>query len=388
MDLRNLPEQLSSSQRINQRRTLIERELNVDLKYLEPRDEVIGESERKNCEQMFGIVPVPVGYAGPLKMTFSNNHASEIHLPLATTEGALVASVNRGCKAVSTAGVSITKTMHHGITRSIAFRAGSSTKVQELVDTIRKRETEWKAVAKATSDHLTVSSYTLDLQKQYVFLTIAADTSDAMGMNMVTIAADAIANWITKTVTGVTCVTIAANVDSDKKPSKRTHDLGRGFEVHANVMLSTETIEEVLKTTPDAMAKVADAKLTHGSMISGALGSNLHAANIIAALYLATGQDIAHTVEGSLTDTTVEETPSGLKIFVRVPAILVGVRGGGTTLPAQNQCLNLLLKNKSGLPIKKQLAESIAAAVLAGEVSLLAAQAGHELAKAHGKLAR
>lgn len=388
MDLRNLPEQLSSSQRINQRRTLIERELGVDLKHLEPRDETIGESEKKNCEQMFGMLSVPVGYAGPLKVTFSNNHAGELHLPLATTEGALVASVNRGCKAVSQSGITITKTIHHGITRSIAFRAGSSTKVQELVDAIRNRDTEWKAIAKATSNHLTVQSYTLDLQKQYVFLTIACDTSDAMGMNMVTIAAQAIADWMTKTVSGVKCVTIAANVDSDKKPSKRTHDLGRGFEVHASVTLSKETIEEVLKTTPEAMAKVADAKLTHGSSIAGAIGSNLHAANIIAALYLATGQDIAHTVEGSLTDTAVEEMGSGLSVRVRIPAILVGVRGGGTALPAQNQCLNLLLKNKSGLPVKQQLAESIAAAVLAGEVSLLAAQASHTLASAHSELAR
>ncbi len=388
MDLRNLPEQLSSIQRINQRRTLIEGELGIDLQHLEPKETLIGESEKKNCEQMFGMISAPVGYAGPLKMTFSNNHIAEIHLPLATTEGALVASVNRGCKAVSGAGLIITKTIHHGITRSIAFRAPSSSKMQELVDAIRKQEDTWKAVAKTTSNHLSVKSYTIDLQKQYLFLTIACDTDEAMGMNMVTIAAQAIADWVTATVTGAKCITIAANVDSDKKPSKRTHDLGRGFEVHASAVLGKEVIESVLKTTPEAMRQVADAKLTHGSLLAGALGSNLHAANIIAALYLATGQDIAHIVEGSLTDTNVEETSSGLKVSVRVPAILVGVRGGGTTLPTQSQCLELLLKNKSGLPIKQQLAESITAAVLAGEVSLLAAQAGHELAKAHHTLAR
>ncbi len=388
MDLRNLPEQLSSTQRINQRRTLIERELGVSLKHLEPKEESIGESEKKNCEQMFGMLSVPVGYAGPLRLTFSNNHVTELHLPIATTEGALVASINRGCKAVSSTSITITKSIHHGISRSIAFRASSSGKVQELVDALRTKEALWKAAAHATSSHLAVKSYTLDLQKQYVFLTIACDTSEAMGMNMVTIAAQAIADWVTATVAGVRCITIAGNVDSDKKPSKRTHDLGRGFEVHASVILSKETIADILKTTPEAMMQVAQAKLIHGSALAGALGSNLHAANIIAALYLATGQDVAHTVEGSLADTTVEETSSGLKISVRVPAILVGVRGGGTTLPSQAECLNLLLKNKSGLKATQQLAESIAAAVLAGEVSLLAAQAGHELAKAHNTLAR
>lgn len=388
MDLRNLPEQLSSMQRINQRRALIEQELKIDLKNLEPSAGVIGDAEKKNCEQMFGVVSVPVGYAGPLRMTFSSGQSQEIHLPLATTEGALVASVNRGCKAVSDAGVIITDSVDRGITRSIAFRAPSSTAVQNLVDAIRTREPEWKAVAEATSNHLIILGYNIDLQKQYVFLTIAADTDEAMGMNMVTIAAQAIADWMTQKVKDVRCITIAGNVDSDKKPSQRTHDRGRGYEVTASVTLSPSVIEDVLKTTPAAMFAVAKAKLETGSVLAGAIGKNLHVANIIAALYLATGQDIAHTVEGSLADTTIEEISSGLKMSVRLPAILVGVRGGGTVLPAQAQCLGMLLRAKSGLKPKQQLAESIASAVLAGEVSLLAAQASQTLARAHQEMAR
>jgi hydroxymethylglutaryl-CoA reductase (NADPH) len=388
MDLRNLPEQLSSIQRINQRRSLIEQECNVDLKNLEPSATVIGDAENKNCEQMFGVVSVPVGYAGPLRVTFSGGQSQEIHLPLATTEGALVASVNRGCKAVSDAGVIITESIDRGITRSIAFRAASSTAVQNLVDALRTRETEWKAVAQATSSHLKILGYDIDLQKQYVFLTVAADTDEAMGMNMVTIAAQAIADWATEQVKDVRCITIAGNVDSDKKPSKRTHDRGRGYDVTASVTLSAAVIDDVLKTTPAAMLGVAKAKLETGSVLAGAIGKNLHVANIIAALFVATGQDIAHTVEGSLADTSVEEVPSGLKVSVHIPAILVGVRGGGTVLPAQAQCLGMLLKMKTGLKPKQQLAETIAAAVLAGEVSLLAAQASHSLASAHKTLAR
>jgi hydroxymethylglutaryl-CoA reductase (NADPH) len=105
-------------------------------------------------------------------------------------------------------------------------------------------------------------------------------------------------------------------------------------------------------------------------------------------MYLATGQDAGHIVEGSLADTRAEPWGDGIRLEIRIPAILVGVHGGGTELPAQAQCRALLLKNKTGLPAKKQLAESIAAAVLAGEISLLAAQANHDLAKAHQKLAR
>ncbi|MDD5055889.1 MAG: hypothetical protein PHZ00_06520 [Candidatus Peribacteraceae bacterium] len=399
MDLRSLPEQLSSFQRINQRRTLIERELKVDLKNTAPIESVVGESEKKNCEQMFGMVPIPVGYAGPLKVTFSNNQVSEIHLPLATTEGALVASVNRGCKAASVSGVAITRSTDHGMTRSIAFMAGSPpASLDSIVHFLRSNEGKWKAVAEATSHHLKVIGHDIDIQKKYVFLTIACDTSEAMGMNMTTIAAQTIADWATINHPGIACPTIAGNVDSDKKPSRRTHDRGRGFEVVAETILSAQTITEILKTTPEAMLAVADAKLKAGSTLAGAIGANLHVANVVAALYLATGQDAAHVVEGSLADTTVEslnETTRNqkpetrnLRVSVRLPAILVGVRGGGTTLPAQAQCLNLLLKNRGGMPLKKQLAESVAAGVLAGEISLLAAQASQELAKAHGRLAR
>lgn len=387
MDLRNLPEQLSSPQRISQRRTLIERELGIDLSCTEPKDDVIGEAEKKNCEQMFGVVPVPVGYAGPLKIIFSNNQVQEIHLPLATTEGALVASVNRGCKAVSVTGVTITKSIDHGITRSLAF----TTKTQgaeSIIKVIRDNEKEWKAVAEATSHHLKIKGYDIDLQKKYVFLTISADTDEAMGMNMITIASQAVADFIVSKNKDIECVTIAGNVDSDKKASRRTHEKGRGYEVTASVQLSKKTIEDVLKTTPEAMLKTADAKLKAGSTLAGAIGSNLHVGNIISALYIATGQDTAHITEGALADTTVEGTKEGLTVSIRLPAIIVGVRGGGTNMPAQTQLRTMLLKNKSGLHLKKQLAESIAGAVLAGEISLLAAQAGGELARAHEALAR
>ena len=389
MDLRNLPEQLSSLQRINQRRSIIERECGVELSKTEISKEFIGDAEKKNCEQMFGAIPIPVGYAGPLALTFSNRSKSLIHLPIATTEGALVASINRGCKAASVEGIVISRSVDHGITRSLAFTGSSkSTNTQHIIDAIRTQEKDWKRVAEATSSHLKVKKYDLDISKQYVFLTVAFDTDEAMGMNMATIASQAIADHLAKTTSGLVCITIAANVDSDKKPSKRTHDRGRGQEVVCTTHLSKATIIDVLKSTPEAMLKVADAKLQAGSTIAEAIGKNLQAANIIVALYIATGQDPAHTVEGSLADTTITARGDGLDIEIRLPAIIVGVRGGGTNLPAQAQCLALLMKANVNLPKKIQLAESIAAAVLAGEISLLAAQASHQLAIAHQTMAR
>ncbi len=385
MDLRSLPDGLTPKARCDERRSRIEQETGLKLGKTETADD-IGTADETNCEQMFGAVPVPVGYAGPLKMTFSDGTSSDIHLPLATTEGALVASVNRGCKALSMSGGVRVESSIHGITRSIAWKAAKG--ATKAADALKQRLEEWVKVAEATSSHLKILSWNTETMEDHVFLLIAADTDEAMGMNMVTVAAQAVGEWAEKEIEGFTFVTVAANVDSDKKPSLRTYENGRGTEVIATADISEAVIKEVLKTDSATVLGVARAKIELGSELAGALGRNLHAANIVAALYLATGQDVAHVVEGSLADTTVEKIADGIRITVRSPALLTGVRGGGTALPAQKQCLDLLMTTKTSLKARVQLAESIGAAVLAGELSLLAAQASHSLAAAHAALGR
>jgi len=403
MDLRNLPEGLSPEDRCEARRTFMEEELGCDLSALSVDPAKLGAAEEKNCEQMFGHVPVPVGLAGPLRVQFNSGDEREIFLPLATTEGALVASVNRGCKALTQSDGVRTSSTRIGITRSICFRipnAESRIPTQEKIESTSK---QWTKIGAETSDHLRLTSFDIDTSEDYLFLTLYGDTDEAMGMNMITIAAQAVADWIVQEFEEIQMITIAGNVDSDKKPSARTHDRGRGYTVTAEATLSPTVIKEVLKTTPEALLAVADGKLNHGSRVAGSIGANLHAANVVAALYLATGQDAAHVVEGSLADThvsVVAETSrrdvfSTVRISVRCPALLVGIRGGGTTLPAQKQCLDLFLGRNMKNEIRRttlhpcsQLAESIAAAILAGEVSLLAAQASQSLASSHKKLAR
>lgn len=393
MDVRTLPSGLTPSERCSERRKHVEGALGISLNLLQSDDAHIGSADEKNCEQMIGAVPLPVGVAGPLPIIFSSGEHAEVHLPLATTEGALVASVNRGCKAIAQAGGVTTAATHHGATRSIALKLSSARSA--ILEIIEAREEEWKAVGEATSEHLHILRYDIAQQEEYVFLTIAADTDEAMGMNMVTIAAQAIGEWFERHC-DCTFVTVAGNVDSDKKPSRRTYELGRGYEVTAEALIPAEVVTSVLKTTPEALLEVAHAKLDVGSTIAGSIGRNLHAANIVAAIYLATGQDAAHVVEGSLTDTVVRSTQDAVSVRVRCPAILVGVLGGGTTLPAQHQCIELLLKKRTlrqssvqaQLHPCQQFAESIGAAILAGELSLLAAQAAHHLAKTHVKYAR
>lgn len=356
MDLRSLPPGLTPFERVEERRARVERECGIDLGYLSMLPENVGSADEKNCEQMVGAVPVPVGYAGPLTVAFSSGDTQALHLPLATTEGALVASVNRGCKAIGTVK---THSIYHGVSRSIAFKDASSAHgaLHRKAKWIRlaSTEQEWKSVGESTSQHLKILSYDTDEEGDTLFLTIHADTDEAMGMNMVTIAAEAIGQWIAEHL-DLPFVTVAGNVDSDKKPSRRTHDRGRGYEVTAEAVLDAAAIADVLKTTPDAMLRTAEAKLQHGSKIAGAIGSNLHAANVIAALYLATGQDAAHVVEGSLADTHITLLPmpkqdsQKLHVSTRIPALLVGVRGGGAELPAQRQCLTLLLGQTRASP--------------------------------------
>ncbi|TSD00055.1 MAG: 3-hydroxy-3-methylglutaryl-CoA reductase [Candidatus Peregrinibacteria bacterium Greene1014_49] len=258
MNLRSLPPNLNASERIEARRAMIERELNVDCSALAVNSAALGHAEERNCENMFGTVPIPVGLAGPLTITLSDGTETTVHLPLATTEGALVASVNRGCKALR--GVRVdTRSKYHGVTRSIAFRL--SNQESATSNWILEHEQEWKSVGEATSSHLKILSYEIDEQDDHLFLTIAADTDEAMGMNMVTIAAQAIGEYIQKT-TGTQFITVAANVDSDKKPSVRTYTKGRGYEASAICTVPSAIITDILKTTPEAILAVAKATAT------------------------------------------------------------------------------------------------------------------------------
>src|SRR3989344_799402 len=384
MDLRNLPPELDAAGRVAKRRSIIEKELNIELDALEISPQQVGAADERNCEQMFGAVPIPVGLAGPLRIQFSTGEMSDVYLPLATTEGALVASVNRGCKAVREAGGVRVRSEYIGITRSIAFEAKDA---EAVTKKIRALESAWKKAGEATSGHLKILSYDIDTKDGLLFLMIMADTDEAMGMNMLTIAAQEVGEFLSKELS-IPFLTVADNVDSDKKPSMRTKMRGRGYRVSVEATLPEAVIREVLKSSADALLKTARAKLDIGSDIAGALGKNLHVANTVAALYLATGQDAAHVVEGSLADTSVTRDGDGIRITVELPALLVGVRGGGTNLPAQKQCLRLVQRAQTKLRPSTQLAETVAGAVLAGEVSLLAALSANALAQAHRTLGR
>jgi hydroxymethylglutaryl-CoA reductase (NADPH) len=216
------------------------------------------------------------------------------------------------------------------------------------------------------------------------------DTKDAMGMNMVTIASAKAAETISA-ATGARLIALSGNLCTDKKPAAVNLVLGRGRTVAAGVFLSEALVREVFKTDTRTLAEVNMRKNLVGSARAGSLGFNAHAANIVAAMFIACGQDPAHVVEGSLAVTTVDAVEGGAYISVTLPSLPVGTVGGGTGIDTQQECLTLLGVAGGGNPPganAKKFAEIIAAAVLAGELSLLGALGAQHLARAHQHLGR
>jgi hydroxymethylglutaryl-CoA reductase (NADPH) len=223
-----------------------------------------------------------------------------------------------------------------------------------------------------------------------VHVRLEFDPKDAMGMNMVTIASERIAGLIEEK-TGAHLIALSGNLCTDKKPAAVNGLLGRGRTVVAGVRLPGDLVSEVFKTDARTLAEVNYRKNLVGSARAGSLGFNAHAANVIAAIFIACGQDAAHVVEGSGTFTTVEVQEGGVYVSVTIPALQLGTIGGGTGLDTQRECLALLGVAGGGMPPGSnaaKFAEIAGCAVLAGELSLLGALGAGHLARAHRTLGR
>lgn len=366
-----------------ERRESLESELNIAMPHI-GSGSVTDTDASHNCENRIGVAQIPLGVAGPI-MVHGEHANGNFLLPLATTEGALVASINRGSKAITLSGGAQVLATRVGMTRGPVFFTKTLKKSKELAAWVKNNEKKLQIIAQKTSSHITLLDIQIKILPDYVFLRFYFDTQDAMGMNMVTIATDAIVAEIEKE-TGIACLALAGNFDIDKKPAWLNVIEGRGINVLAEVCLPKKILEEVLKTSAQAMYDVWLGKCMVGSAVSGSLGFNAQFANVIAALFIATGQDPAHIVEGSLGMTTMRVEKDDLYCSISLPSLVVGTVGGGTQLPTQKEALSII--GITGENDVLQFAEVIGAAVLAGEISLLASLSVGTLAKAHAKLGR
>ena len=392
ISLRKIEEFLNKDDSAKLRRAFLENDRAVDLDHIAAYTFDTEAVAKKNIENLIGAVQIPLGIAGEIKI--DGEYASgNYYLPLATTEGALVASVNRGCSIITKSGGAKVCVFKNMMTRAPVFKFDNLKETKTFYDWILLPETFDKL--KAAADATTRFGELLEIQPfvsgNNVHLRLGFDTKDAMGMNMITIASEAITKIIADEK-GVPCVSLSGNMCTDKKPTAINAILGRGKTVIAEARLSASFIEETLKCTAESMFDVNYRKNFIGSMRAGALGFNAHAANIVAAVFLACGQDPAHVVEGSLCITEMDLAENGdLICSVTMPAIEVGTVGGGTSIATQQECLKLLgVAGAGAVPGENalKLSEIVAASVLAGEISLIAAQAAGHLARAHAQLGR
>jgi hydroxymethylglutaryl-CoA reductase (NADPH) len=343
----------------------------------------------RNIENVIGAVQIPVGVAGPLlvKGDYANGY---FYIPLATTEGALVASVNRGAKFITESGGARVKVLKDGMARAPLFRLPSLIDAVEFVEWVTRHFDELKKVAESTTRHGKLKEVQPFIVGNYVWLRLVFTTGDAMGMNMVTIASDAVAKYIQQHFPKARLVALSGNMCVDKKANAVNFLLGRGKTVVAEAVVKREVLER-LSITAEDVHEVNVRKNLIGSALAHSYGFNAHFANIIAAIFIATGQDVAQVVESSMGITSTEPRDEGLYISVFLPSLEVGTVGGGTGLPTQREALALLGVAGSGNPPGTnalKFAEIIAAAVLAGELNLLIALARNELASAHQRLGR
>ncbi len=389
LKLHALEGEMTPDDAISVRRSFIEEETGVPLTILGEYTITTERVTKRNCENMIGAVQVPVGVAGPLRVKGEYADAA-YYLPLATTEGALVASVNRGCQAITKAGGAEVRIQRDGMTRAPVFACDS---VPHAVEAARWVEGHFAALAEAaatTTSHGRLERITTHIAGTSLYVRFEFFTGDAMGMNMVTIGSEKAAEVIVAQ-TGVRLVALSGNLCTDKKPSAANVVMGRGKTVAAGVFLSDAMVKEILKTDTASLTEVNTRKNLVGSARAVSLGFNAQAANVIAAIFLACGQDPAHVVEGSNAITTVDPVEGGVYVSVTLPSLQVGTVGGGTAIETQQACLQMLGVAGGGDPAganARAFAEIIAAGVLAGELSLLGALAAGHLARAHKRLGR
>lgn len=374
---------LRSYKSAKERRIALEKEATVTLQNMGSFSFDEGIVSSRNCENLIGVSQIPLGVAGPLTINSLQVTSNKYYVPLATTEGALVASVSRGCKAIGLSGGANVHAYRAGTTRGPVFYSGSLEVSKKVYQWIKENKDKLQNAAQKTSSHIKLLKTKISSVGNYVFVRFSFDTQDAMGMNMVTIASEEMCRIIEQE-TGAQLLAVAGNFDIDKKPSWLNFIENRGFAAWADVVVSKEVVLDVLKTTPQKIFDVWLAKCMIGSAMSGSLGFNAHYANVVAAMFLATGQDPAHVVEGSMGITTAKVLDKGdLYVSIYLPALMVGIIGGGTNLATQKESLSIM-----GVQSSEEFAEIIAGVVLAGEISLLASLSEGSLAKAHQSLAR
>lgn len=341
-----------------------------------------------SCENVIGYMPVPVGVAGPLLLD-----DKQFYVPLATTEGCLVASANRGCRALSLSGGCCSRILADNMTRGPVVRLPSACRAAEAKLWLESLEgfSILQEAFDETSRFGRLKKLLVGLAGRNLYIRFQSQTGDAMGMNMLSKGTEHALHKLKQHFPDMEVLSVSGNYCTDKKPAALNWILGRGKSVVCEATIPGKVVREVLKSSTAALVELNINKNLVGSAMAGSIGGfNAHAANIVTAIYIACGQDPAQTVGSSNCITQMESAgPEGEDLYITctMPSIELGTVGGGTNLPPQKACLEMLgvQGTSSNHPGEngRQLARVVCASVLAGELSLMAALAAGHLVRSH-----
>jgi hydroxymethylglutaryl-CoA reductase (NADPH) len=338
-----------------------------------------------NIEHFTGVAQVPIGIAGPLLV--DGEHAQgEFYVPLATTEGTLVASYNRGMKTLYEAGGVKTTIMDDAMQRAPAFVFESARKARDFGAWLTGQFAQIKRVAESTTQTGRLRGIEQYSASRILFTRFDYTTGDAAGQNLTGKATAAACAWINSHYEGITDFYLESNFATDKKSSQVNILRTRGKRVVAEVTIPAALIEERMHTSGGKLFRARQVS-NLGGFMSGVNNNGLQSANGIAALFIATGQDAANVAESSAALGFTELLPNGdYYTSITLPSLIVATYGGGTGLATQRECLELLGCYGTGKVLK--LAEIVAATVLCGELSLGWAILAEEWVTAHDLLGR
>jgi hydroxymethylglutaryl-CoA reductase (NADPH) len=367
---------------LNNRRNFIEERSGMKLNYLRKDAEFSNpEHFRGNIENYIGMTCVPTGIVGPLRINGTSAHGDFI-VPMATTEGALIASYHRGAKATRLCGGITSVCLTEGVQRTPIFKFNSLCEVGKFLQWIIENINRFKKIVTENSKHAILEEVKINMEGNQVMLVFEYTTGDASGQNMVTFCTEAVCNYIIlnspeKPVSWF----IESNYSGDKKATAVSFSNVRGKKVTAEAIVKREIAKKILNAEPEEIYRYWISS-TVSTIQSGSLGNQGHFANGLAAIFMACGQDVACVAESFAGITRMEVTANNdLYIAVTLPCLMDGTVGGGTELPTQKECLEILDCYGSGKA--RKFAEICGAAVLAGELSIAAAIASGDFSKAH-----
>lgn len=378
------------------RRLFLEKKYSLQLKNIGTHAIDFDDAISRNIENPIGATQIPLGYAGEMKINgdFANG---SYPILMATTEGRLVAGISRGIGTFNRAGGVNTSVIKDGMTRDVLVRTSNAKESAKLIKWIRTQEGHeflTQAFSKTTKHGKLIEVRPYSMGRD-VHIRFRATTGSAMGMNMVTIAArsavDQMIQHVEKVGINVILISESGNMCADKKPAYINIIEGRGVSVIADATIPRSIVLERFRVEPEMIVELNRVKNMQGSALAGSHGFNAHIANVLAAMYMAYGQDVAQIVEGSQAVTDAAITDGNLYVSCFLPAIEVGTYGGGTKRETQKEALKLAgLYGDKDTEGKTRLAfaEIIAATCLVGDINLLAIQAAGELSKSHGQIKR